>query len=731
MSQQPESETDTLRNGRANGPGKDKAAGKPAARPSASSRSPKTKAPLTRALAKPTAASKARLRDLEPRRFVFENVEPQVNAGRYPVKRVVGDTFEVSADIVCDGHLVTRAHLRIRRAGEKAWSADAPMTMIDNDRWAGEIVLTENARHQYTIGAWVDDFATWRRDLLKRRDAGQSLSVDLDEGRRIIERAADTVSAAKQDRSDADLLKNALKRAGAASSEEAAALALMDERVFEAMGRWGPRSGYTELDAPLDLVVDPPAARFATWYEMFWRSQGTNPAASATVDDCIGRLDYIADLGFDVVYLVPHHPIGETNRKGRNNAVVAGPDDPGSPYAIGLAGAGENGGGHLDVNPDWGTLADFDRFVAACKERGLEVAIDFAIQCSPDHPWIKEHPDWFRWRPDGSIKFAENPPKKYEDIVNVEFYYGPDHPHAGEAIEEAWIAWRNVVLFWIQHGVSMFRVDNPHTKPLPFWEWLIRDVQERYPDTVFLAEAFTRPKVMGALAKLGFTQSYSYFTWRNSRDEMRTYLEELTQGPRAEYMRANFFPSTPDILPYVLQHGGRPAFLQRIFLAGTLSSVYGMYNGYELCENAAVSNKEEYLFSEKYEYKVRDWDAPGNIKDWVRSLNAARHETPALQLYDNLRFLDADNPNILVYRKKTTGTEGRPASFVLCAVNMDPHAGHDTWFDFPLWEFGLGDHGTLALEELFDGARFTWTGRRQHVWISNDRPAFMWRVTLP
>ena len=432
--------------------------------------------------------------------------------------------------------------------------------------------------------------------------------------------------------------------------------------------------------------------------------------------DCIERLPYIRDMGFDVVYLVPWHPIGRTNRKGRNNTLHAGPDDPGSPYAIGAA-----EGGHRAIHPEWGTLDDFRRLVAAIEAEGMEIAMDFAIQCSPDHPWIRDHPDWFKWRSDGSIRYAENPPKKYEDIVNVEFYA----PHGGRPIEPLWLELRDVVLFWVAQGVKIFRVDNPHTKPLAFWEWLIREVQQRHPETIFLAEAFTRPKLMKALAKLGFTQSYSYFTWRTAKAELTDYLEELTQGPAKEYMRANFFANTPDILPFHLQQGGPPAFRQRAVLAATLSSTYGIYNGFELCENTAVPAKEEYLFSEKYQYKVWDWDRPGNIRDWITRLNKIRRENPALQEYDNLRFYTCWNDNILIYGKQAA--EAR--NFVLVAVNLDHTAPQEGHFELPLWELGLDDGATVWMEELFGDYRFTWTGKAQHIWIDNNRPAFIWRMS--
>ena len=656
----------------------------------------------------------ARLRALAPYRFLIENVEPEINGGRYPVKREAGDRIEVWADIVCDGHGVTAAAIRYRRQGEGDWHT-TPMRHYDNDRWTGGFRVEQIGRFEYTIEAWVDEFETWRRDLVKKANAGQDIDSDLVEGRALVEATRDGA-----DGDDRATLENILRELDGIEDAPTRMDLLMSERLDAVMRRRAPRVGLTAYRT-LEVVVDRLSARFTAWYEMFWRSQGTDASRGASIDECIARLPYIRDMGFDVVYIVPHHPIGRTNRKGKNNSLVAGPHDPGSPYAIGDAGVGEHGGGHKDVNPEWGSLADFRRFVAATHEHGMEVAIDFAIQCSPDHPWIKDHPDWFRWRNDGTIRFAENPPKKYEDIVNVEFY----RPHGGPPIEPLWLELRDVVLFWAAQGVKVFRVDNPHTKPLPFWEWMIGEVQRDHPDAIFLSEAFTRPKVMKGLAKHGFTQSYSYFTWRNAKQELTEYLEELTQGPTREYMRANFFANTPDILPVILQTGGRSAFMSRVVLAATLSSAYGIYNGFELCEGTPIPGKEEYLNSEKYEYKVWDWDRPGNIRDWITKLNAARRSNPALQEYDNLRFYRADNDKIIVYGKHAP----QAGNFVLIAVNLDPHNAHETYFDLPLWELGLPDWGTVRLEELISGYTFSWTGTRQHVWIDHQLPAFIWRVT--
>jgi len=657
--------------------------------------------------------SAARLEKLAPHRFVIEAVAPEINDGRYPIKREVGDDVEVFADIVCDGHAVISAAVLYRAEDEGAWH-EAAMRFWDNDRWTGSFRVDRNTRYIYTITAWVDTFRTVRSDMVKKANAGQNIDVDLVEARALIQAAHDNAKGP-----DKQTLFDLLEEFDEAGDNLAAKIDLLLAKSTEAiMRRCEPRSGQTFYVNELEIVVDRIGARYAAWYEMFWRSQGTNPMRGATVDECIARLPYIRDMGFDVVYLVPHHPIGHTNRKGRNNAVKAEPGDPGSPYAI-----GSEAGGHTAVNPDWGTLEDFGRFVTSVKRHGMEVAIDFAIQCSPDHPWIKEHPHWFKWRPDGSIRYAENPPKKYEDIVNVEFYELDGTTHK----EDLWIEMRNVVEFWIEQGVKIFRVDNPHTKPLPFWEWLIRDIQDRHPEAVFLAEAFTRPKLMKALAKLGFTQSYSYFTWRTAKWELTEYLRELTQSEAKEYMRANFFANTPDILPYHLQTGGRPMFMIRAVLACTLSSVYGIYNGFELCEATAVPGKEEYLNSEKYQYKVWDWDRPGNIRDWITRLNTIRRENPALHEYENLKFYNAFDDNVLLYGKVTRDR----SNFILIAVNLDPFKPHECRFELPLWEINLPDWATAKMEELISGHQFEWTGKMQHIWIDNNRPAFIWRISAP
>ena len=472
-------------------------------------------------------------------------------------------------------------------------------------------------------------FETWCDEVAKKLNAGQQISNELLEGRDIV---AEAVQRAAKD--DAALLSRLLEQFDGKLDDADRAAVLLSDDARRVMARNPDRSHSVHYDPTLDLVVDRVKARFSAWYEMFPRSQGDTPDRSATFLDCEKRLPEIQRMGFDVVYLVPIHPIGRIHRKGPNNSLAASPTDPGSPYAIGAA-----EGGHCAVHPELGTLEEFRSFVRAAEARGMEIALDFAIQCAPDHPWIADHPEWFLFRPDGTIKHAENPPKKYEDIVNVNFH--------GDHREELWTALREVVLFWIAQGVKIFRVDNPHTKPVPFWEWLIRSVRMDPPDVIFLSEAFTRPPMLKMLAKVGFSQSYTYFTWRNFKHELIEYGTELTQTEVKEYLRPNFFTNTPDILPAFLQTGGRPAFMIRAALAATLSSTYGIYNGFELCENAAIPDTEEYLNSEKYEYKVWDWDRPGNIKDYLTAINRIRRDNPALHELDNLAFYRADDESVI------------------------------------------------------------------------------------
>ena len=629
-----------------------------------------------------------------PRRtVVIESVEPAVDGGRYPVKREVGAVLEVSADIFKDGHEVLVAYLRYRRDGDRAW-LETPMRFVDNDRWAGAFTLAATGRYRYTVEALPEPFLSWLADLEKRHTGGQDLSSALGEGLALIRAAAARASAAA-DRTALAGYADRIERAPAASDAVAVA---SDPALATLMTRYLDRTEATWADRELEAIVDPERARFAAWYEFFPRS-GTAADRSATFKEAEAQLARAAAMGFDVVYLPPIHPIGRAHRKGRNNELVAAAGDPGSPWAIGSA-----DGGYTSVHPDLGTLEDFDRFVEAAQRLRVEVALDFAIQCSPDHPWVQQHPEWFFHRPDGTIKYAENPPKKYQDIYPVNFQ--------SEAAPALWEEMRRILEFWIGHGVSTFRVDNPHTKPVKFWEWLIRAIKDAHPDVVFLAEAFTRPKMMKVLAKSGFTQSYTYFTWRNTKQELIDYLTEITTPPVAEYFRGNLWPNTPDILHEALQLGGRPAFKTRLALAATLSSVYGMYSGYELCENVPREpGSEEYLNSEKYEYKARDWDAPGNLVDYVTRINRIRRQNRALHLYTNLRFYGADDPNILFYGKMTPERD----NLVFVAVNLDPFAVHASAVDVPIAELGIGATQTYRVHEMISDRWYEWRGSRNYV----------------
>ena len=653
-----------------------------------------------------------RLKTLAADRIAIEGISTEIDGGRFPAKSAVGEPFTVEADIFGDGHDVIAAELLYRKAGQEAWR-EVPMSFLENDRWTATIVFSETGTHEYTFIAWRDLYATWLRDVEKKVSAGLKVSLEIEEGRRLVE------AALKQDGKaievDGISLRDILDRFAEEATDGERLAILTSEEAVALMAKAGPRTNLSHYFRVLKVWVDRPEAAFSAWYELMPRSQSGDPGRHGTFDDVIARLPYVRDLGFDILYFTPIHPIGHTNRKGPNNSLVAGPDDPGSPYAIGA-----EEGGHDAVHPELGTIEDFDRLVAAAREHGLEIALDFAIQCSPDHPWIKEHPEWFDWRPDGTIKFAENPPKKYEDIVNVHFYRG--------AIPDLWYALRDVVLFWAAHGVKVFRVDNPHTKPFPFWEWMIGEVQVRHPDTIFLSEAFTRPKVMKRLAKLGFTQSYSYFTWRNRKEELQDYLTELTQEECRHYMRPNFFANTPDINPPYLQTSGRPGFRIRLVLAATLAGNYGIYNGFEICEAAPVPGKEEYINSEKYEIRAWDMDQPGNIQDDIRLVNRLRREHPALKAFTSLRFYNAFNDNILYYGK----SDAEAGSHLLFHVNLDPHHAHQFDFELPLWEFGLPDDASIEAQDLLHGNRFTWHGKHHTLRLDpHERPYAIWRLFPP
>ncbi|MEI9994179.1 MAG: alpha-1,4-glucan--maltose-1-phosphate maltosyltransferase [Rhizomicrobium sp.] len=612
----------------------------------------------------------------EEPRIVIADVTPALGDGRFTVKRIVGDAVVVEADIFADGHPLIAAELV---HGERRIA----MQPIGNDRWRASLLLDRVGRHDVFIEAWIDRYGGFVRDLARKQEAGRDIALDVREGDAMVREVL-----------------------GVSAGDPAILLA---PETIEAMHRLEDRRFLSRSPSyPID--ADRAGAGFASWYELFPRSLTDDPGRHGTFRDVIARLPAIRAMGFDVLYMPPIHPIGRTNRKGRNNTLRPGPGDPGSVYAIGAA-----EGGHDAVHPQLGTLDDFRALIAAARAEGLEIALDFAVQCSPDHPWLEEHPGWFDWRADGSIKYAENPPKLYEDIVNVDFY-------AKDAVPGLWTALRDIVGFWAGEGVRIFRVDNPHTKPFAFWQWLIASVRASDPDVIFLAEAFTRPKVMYHLARIGFTQSYTYFTWRNTKDELTEYLRELNAAPARDLFRPHFFVNTPDIDPYFLQTSGRPGFLIRAALAATLSGLWGIYSGFELCEAAALPGREEYLDSEKYEIKPRTWNAPGNIVAEIGVLNRLRKAHPALQTHLGVTFYNAFNPNVLYYGKHV------PGETILVAVSLDPHAPQDCDFEIPLWEWGLPDGGALFVEDLLSGRHFTWRGKLQHLRLEPDAPYRLWRV---
>jgi starch synthase (maltosyl-transferring) len=617
--------------------------------------------------------------------IMVENVEPEIGGGRYPIKREVGDRLDVSADVFKEGHDVLAVVLRYRTEKEEAWR-ETSMQRIDNDRWLGRFDLTDNVRYHYTVAAYVEAFASWRQEVLKKRQGLRgkgTLASELLEGQALLR-----TTVARATGEDKARLAEALDRWKSTEVHDAALDLALSEELADLVRRHEERLAWTIYDRELTVVVDRITARFAAWYEMFPRSQGTQRGRPATFKDCEARLPAIQAMGFDVLYLPPIHPIGRTNRKGPNNSLQAGPNDPGSPYAI-----GNEWGGHDAIDPELGTFEDFDRFARAVEQHGMELALDFAINCSPDHPYVKQHPEWFYHRPDGTIKYAENPPKRYEDIYPLNFYCSD--------WRNLWQEMKRIILFWIGHGVRIFRVDNPHTKPVAFWRWLIEEVQYAHPDVIFLSEAFTRPKMMRALAKAGFSQSYTYFTWRNFKEELTAYMTELTQSEMKEYFRANFFTNTPDILPEILQHGGRPAFKFRLVLAATLSPSYGIYNGYELCENRAIAGTEEYLDSEKYQHKVWDWDRRGNIITYIAAINHIRRDNPALQEYENIQFWNCDNDHILYYGKATLDR----TNAILIAVNLNPFQVQECRLHIPLSELGIGPNEVYQLHDLITDQR--------------------------
>ena len=643
-------------------------------------------------------------------RLVIEQVTPELDAGRYPVKRVLGETVRVEADIFKDGHDVIAGQVLFRGPGQVQWRKVPLAYEFDPDRWHAEFQVDQLGVWEYCIEAWPDKYGSWVRDLRKRLSAGQNVAPALLEGAVLLGTyaahcAPDTASrlvAAKKYLEDTSL-----------RLDERLARAQSDEIMLLVRGPSVP-DDVVQSPRVLRARVEREIALFGAWYELFPRSQSKVPGRHGKFGDVEERLPELAALGFDVVYLPPIHPIGITHRKGRNNARVALASDVGSPWAI-----GSSEGGHTAIHPALGTFDDFEQLVKTASEFGLEIALDYALQCSPDHPWCKEHPEWFFVRVDGTIQYAENPPKKYEDIYPLNFWC--------EDRENLWQACLDILLFWISRGVKIFRVDNPHTKPFAFWEWVIGVVQDQHPDVVFLSESFTRPKRMKGLLKLGFSQSYTYFTWKNSPWEVRDYLKELTESATLEYFRPNFFANTPDILHQFLQSGGRPAFRIRLLLAATLAPSYGIYSGFELCENRAVtSGSEEYLNSEKYEIRQRKWNQFGNIKQDIAKLNRIRKENPALAMLGNVRFLATEYEQILAYHKHAPGND------LIIVVNLDPQRMHECMVQVPLEDFDLTEDQMFEMEDLLTGVRHTWRGHRNYVRLDpSERVGHVLRLVRP
>ena len=638
-------------------------------------------------------------------RIVIEDTQPVIDNGVFAVKTLVGREVAVTTKVYADGHDKLAVRLRVRAIQSTEWQTSV-LTELGNDSFAGHFSVEGVGRYVYCVEAWIDQFASYRYELEKKYAAGVAIGLELEEGRLHLQAAAE--------RSEGDL-KQALQRIHDSLhelNEDQRVSLLLQADTADLMAKADHRA-FLSRSPEYPVEVERELAEFASWYELFPRSITDDKARHGTFKDVHNRLPMIRDMGFDVLYFPPIHPIGRAHRKGPNNSLIAGPDDVGSPYAI-----GSSDGGHDAIHPQLGSREDFRELVKAAAEHGLEIALDFAIQCSQDHLWLKEHPGWFSWRPDGTIRYAENPPKKYQDIVNVDFY-------AADAVPSLWLALRDVVWSWVEEGVKIFRVDNPHTKPLPFWQWLIEDIRSKDPSVMFLAEAFTKPAMMARLGKVGYSQSYTYFTWRNTKAELQTYFSELNEAPWSLCYRPNFFVNTPDINPFFLHESGRAGFLIRAALATMGSGLWGMYSGFELCESAPIPGKEEYLDSEKYEIRPRDYTAPGNIIAEIAQLNRIRRLNPALQTHLGIAFFNCYNDNILYFAKRTADRQ----NYILVAINLDPFNAQEANFELPLWELGLGDDAATTGTDLMTGHTWTWYGKTQFMRLDPAYQSFgIWRI---
>ncbi len=640
-------------------------------------------------------------------RVIIKNIDPEISRGKFPVKKTAGEKVCVEADIYADGHDLLSAAALYRHSQQKNWQ-EIPMDLKGNDRWKAEFQVKKTGVYWYTIKAWVDHFLTWQKDLQEKFRAGQDIRVELKIGALLIQNASKRAKGPDQ-----NVLKQWAQTLNRAEGSKKDVFAALSSDLSELMRRNPPNKWISVYGKELQVVVERPRALFSSWYEFFPRSFGETPDEHGNFKSSQKILPRISEMGFDVVYLPPIHPIGHTHRKGKNNDPCVQPNDPGSPWAI-----GSEKGGHKSIHPQLGTIEEFQEFIDTAAQYNLEVALDLAFQCSPDHPYVKDHPEWFLWRPDGTIQYAENPPKKYEDIIPLNF--------ETDDWEALWEELKSVVLFWAEKGIRLFRVDNPHTKPFVFWEWLIKEVKKEYPDVIFLSEAFTRPKVMMRLAQVGFSQSYTYFTWRNSKYEIQEYLRELTQTQVRHFFRPNFWPNTPDILPQSLQHGGRPAFIVRLVLAATLSSNYGIYGpAFELLVSEAVKGKEEYLNSEKYEIKNWDLNRPGNIKEIISRINQIRKQNPALQTTWNLRFFEVDNEYLLCYGKITPDL----SNFILVVVNLDFFHTQSGWVRLPVEDLKINPEQQYLVHDLLRGDKYFWQGSQNYVELNPEiMPVHIFKV---
>lgn len=630
-------------------------------------------------------------------RVIIENVQPLVDNGLYPAKRTVGERVDVSAAIFGDGHDHIRAEVWYKKEGANSWKTVEMMPTF-NDDWRASFYVEEQGYYVFTIQAWVDHFDTWYDGFKKKAEAKVDVTVELMEGALFLKRLAESNS----------VLAAYAKRLEDKARATAAIDLVLSQEFADIVHQNPLREHETRLEQEIRIQVEHRKANFSAWYEFFPRSASLEAGKHGTFQDCIRLLPRVAAMGFDVLYFPPIHPIGKVNRKGKNNNVRSQPGEPGSPWAI-----GSDEGGHKSILPALGTLEDFRKLVNEARQLGIEVAMDIAFQCAPDHPYVKEHPEWFRQRPDGSIQYAENPPKKYQDIYPFNF--------ETENWKALWEELKSVFLFWIEQGVTVFRIDNPHTKPIPFWQWVIAEVQKQYPNVIFLSEAFTRPKIMASLAKVGFTQSYTYFTWRVSKQELMDYVNDLVAGPSRNYFRPNFWPNTPDILPYHLQHQGENSFILRYALAATLSSNYGVYGpSYEFFENTPIEGKEEYFNSEKYEVRHYDWKKTNRMTDIMSLINKIRKENAALQSTWNIQFCPIENQNIIAYLKATDDL----TNIILVVVNLDAHHGQSGYVQLPKDRLRLPEKINIKVHDLVTDEHYTWTQEWNYVDLNPNKMPF-------